>query len=129
MCYLAMFKQAVIITTTLLLVSALFGVVNGDCASECGRMSYSTGAVIGTGPFCGGGCSDCGNTKCLDYWSEGAGCWTGHKVCCCYGQIATTTASGSIPSISVGTAINTCSRVLLFGRCLFNCNDCHNSGK
>ncbi|CAF0989334.1 unnamed protein product [Adineta ricciae] len=63
--------------------------VLGDCRSACTAAGYKESVVLGTGPFCNGRCADCeaGGVCLSNKWSEGRGCWTGSKACCCWGKI------------------------------------------
>lgn len=58
------------------------------CADLCQSGGFGNGQVIGTAPFCGASCSDCGSGKCFnveegDVTDYGNGCATGYKKCCC----------------------------------------------
>jgi hypothetical protein len=58
-----------------------------SCDSYCKATGFSAGRVIGTVPFCAASCKDCASSeKCYNNWSEGNGCMTGNKVCCCGGK-------------------------------------------
>merc|ERR1712187_132204 len=55
---------------------------------SCNEMCGSGGGwVSGTAPFCAGSCDDCGQgERCAGHVDSGASCWSGYKVCCCYGS-------------------------------------------
>merc|ERR1712007_25360 len=65
--------------------TSMGGVAALDCDTFCTSGGHGRGVAIGTAPFCDASCSsDCATGNfCQDTWSEGSGCWSGHKICCC----------------------------------------------
>ena len=69
------------------------GTLRYDCGGYCSglNMGLSGGNVLGTAPFCSVDCADdCPisnlwylSTACIEPVSDGSGCATGHKMCCC----------------------------------------------
>ncbi|CAF1400188.1 unnamed protein product [Adineta steineri] len=68
----------------ILLIGQIFG---DSCKESCTAAKYTSSTVLGTAPFCNGRCADCqaGGVCLSNKWSEGKGCWTGSKACCCWG--------------------------------------------
>ena len=61
-----------------------------DCNSKCIELTYAKGGYpLGTAPSCSTNCDeDCPGKHCIAEWSQGNGCWTGSKICCCKGENA-----------------------------------------
>ena len=66
---------------------------NASCNSDCKKQDYPKGGkVVGTAPSCEASCDDCDGKHCVGNISDGNGCWTGNKVCCCVGETSAETA-------------------------------------